>query len=63
MLNRIAVATLVAGSLDILAAITLTLLFGRHIPDMLRYVASGPFPAATGWGAGGAALGSAFISR
>lgn len=57
MLKRIAFATVVAGSLDILAAITLTLLFGRHVPDMLRYVASGPFPAATGWGAGGAALG------
>jgi hypothetical protein len=57
LLKRIAIATLVAGTLDILAAITLTLVFGRHVPDMLRYVASGPFPAARDWGAGGALLG------
>ena len=35
----------------------LTLWFGREIPDMLRMVASGPFPAATDMGAGGAILG------
>ena len=29
----------------------------RQIPDMLRYVASGPFPAATDMGAAGAVLG------
>lgn len=52
-------ATLVAGTLDILAAIGLTLFYGRAVPDMLRYVASGPFPAATGWGTGGALLGLA----
>lgn len=57
MLKRIAIATLLAGTLDLLAAITLTLVFGRHVPDMLRYVASGPFPAAPGWGSGGAVLG------
>lgn len=51
-------ATAVAGTLDILAAIGLTLWFGkRGIGDMLRFVASGPFPQAPDWGAGGAALG------
>lgn len=50
-------ATAIAGTLDILAAIGLTLFYGRAVPDMLRYVASGPFPGATGWGNGGAVLG------
>ena len=50
-------ATLTCGTLDILFAMILTILRGRHIPDMLRFVASGPFPAATGWGAAGALLG------
>lgn len=59
MQKSILAATLVAGTLDILAAIGLTLYFGGKIPNMLRYVASGPFPAATDWGAGGAALGLA----
>lgn len=57
--RKIAAATLVAGTLDILAAIALTLWFGRQVPGMLRYVASGPFPAANEWGASGAALGLA----
>jgi hypothetical protein len=57
LLRPILVATLVAGTLDILAAVTLTLSYGRAPMNMLRYVASGPFPGATGWGAGGAALG------
>lgn len=57
--RRIALATLVAGTLDILAAIALTLFYGRQVDAMLRYVASGPFPAARDWGAGGAALGLA----
>ena len=35
----------------------LTVFFGREIGDMLRYVASGPFPQATDMGAGGAILG------
>lgn len=52
-------ATIVAGTLDILAAIGLTLFYGRAVPDMLRYVASGPFPPASGWGNAGAALGLA----
>lgn len=50
-------ATLVSGTLDIVFAMVLTLLFGRHLGDMLRTVASGPFPAATGMGSGGAILG------
>ena len=50
-------ATLVCGTLDILFAVILTLLFGRLPADMLRRVASGPFPAATGWGAPGALTG------
>lgn len=50
-------ATVVAGTLDILAAIGLTLFYGRAVPGMLRYVASGPFPPATGWGTAGTILG------
>ena len=57
MLRPIAIATAVSGSLDILWAMILTLWFGRHVPDMLRFVASGPFPQATEWGARGAVLG------
>ena len=57
--KTIALSTLVSGTLDILFAMILTLAFGRHIPDMLRFVASGPFPAATGMGGGGAILGLA----
>jgi len=57
--RRIVIATAIAGTLDILAAIGLTLYFGRSVPGMLRYVASGPFPSAKEWGDGGAALGLA----
>jgi len=57
MLRPIALGTAVAGTLDILWAIILTLWFGRAIPNMLRFVASGPFPGATEWGAAGAGLG------
>ena len=53
----IALATLVSGTLDILFAMILTVAFGRQIPNMLRFVASGPFPAATDMGAAGAILG------
>jgi hypothetical protein len=59
ILRPILLATLVAGTLDILAAVGLTLYYGREPADMLRYVASGPFPPATEWGTGGAALGLA----
>ena len=57
MTRTIALATLVAGTLDIAFAMILTLIFGRHIPDMLRFVASGPFPAATDMCTSGAILG------
>ena len=57
--KTIALATLVAGTLDIAFATILTLIFGREIPNMLRFVASGPFPAATDMGASGAILGLA----
>jgi hypothetical protein len=56
-LPRILLATLVAGTLDILAAIGLTLAYGRNPYAMLRYVASGPFPQASGMGTKGAILG------
>jgi hypothetical protein len=57
MLKPIAIATAIAGTLDILFAMVLTVAFGREIPGMLRYVASGPFPAATNMGMAGTALG------
>jgi hypothetical protein len=57
MVKPIALATLVSGTLDMLFAMILTLAFGRQIPNMLRYVASGPFPRAADMGAGGAILG------
>ena len=57
MLKPIALATLVSGTLDILFAMILTVWFGRQIPGMLRYVASGPFPAASDMGTSGAMLG------
>lgn len=57
--RRIALATLVAGALDIGFAAIGTLAAGKPVARMLRGVASGPFPAATDWGPGGAALGLA----
>lgn len=58
--RTIVTATAVAGTLDILAATGLTLFYGRiTVPDMLRFVASGPFPAAPQWGGAGALLGLA----
>lgn len=57
MLKPIAIATAVSGTLDILFAMILTVAFGREIPNMLRFVASGPFPSATGMGTSGAILG------
>jgi hypothetical protein len=59
ILRPILVATLVCGTLDILLAIILTVWRGREIGGMLRFVASGPFPAATEMGAAGSALGLA----
>lgn len=57
--RRILTATLVAGTLDIIAASLLAISAGRTPDKMLRGVASGPFPDATSWGLGGAALGLA----
>ena len=57
--RTIALQTAVSGTLDILLAMGLTLWFGRQIPDMLRFVGSGPFPAATTMGTAGAILGLA----
>ena len=57
MLRPIALATAVSGALDILWAMILTVWFGREIGNMLRFVASGPFPDATEWGPPGAVLG------
>jgi hypothetical protein len=57
MLRPIAIASAISGTLDILFAMILTVAFGREVPNMLRYVASGPFPAATGMGIAGAWLG------
>ena len=57
LLRPILLATLVAGTLDILAAVILSLTLGRGPANMLRFVASGPFPAATEWGGAGAVLG------
>ena len=57
MLKPIAIATAISGTLDILFAMILTVAFGRQIPNMLRFVASGPFPSATEWARGGAVLG------
>jgi hypothetical protein len=55
--RRIAVATAIAGTLDIAMAATETALAGRPIAGMLRAVASGPFPGARQWGLAGAGVG------
>jgi hypothetical protein len=57
MWKPVALATLVSGTLDILFAMILTSFYGREIPNMLRYVASGPVPSAMEMGSSGAALG------
>jgi hypothetical protein len=57
MLKPIAIATAISGTLDILFAMILTFAFGREIPNMLRFVASGPFPSAADMGTAGAILG------
>jgi hypothetical protein len=59
MLKSILLATAIAGTLDLLFAMMLTLLYGRELANMLRYVASGPFPPATEMGAAGSILGFA----
>jgi len=55
--KRIVVATAIAGTLDILAATLLTLWRGKAVLGMLRGVASGPIPGATGMGTTGSLLG------
>ena len=55
--RRTALATAIAGTLDISFAAILTAMAGKPVTDMLRRVASGPFPAATDWGASGAVAG------
>lgn len=55
--RTIFLATLAAGTLDILAATILSLIYGREPAAMLRGVASGPFPGAADWGAAGSWLG------
>ena len=57
MTRTILFATAVSGTLDIVFAMILTLLFGRQVDNMLRFVASGPFPSAPDWGTAGAVLG------
>lgn len=57
ILKPAAIATAISGTLDILFAMALTLLYSREPAAMLRYVASGPFPGAAEWGPGGALLG------
>lgn len=57
MRRTIALAPMVSGTLDILLTIFLTILRGRNVGDMLRFVASGPFPAAIDMRVTGAALG------
>lgn len=59
LLKPFLLATLVCGTLDILLAVLLTLQRGKDPAGMLRFVASGPFPAATEWGTSGAVLGVA----
>ena len=59
IVRPIIIATLVSGTLDILFAVILTLMRGREPAAMLRFVASGPFPAATNWGGAGSVLGLA----
>src|SRR5256885_15400359 len=56
MTRTILFATAVSGTLDIVFAMILTLLFGRQVDNMLRFVASGPFPSAPDWETAGAVL-------
>jgi hypothetical protein len=60
LLRPILIGTLIAGTLDILAAIGLTLYYGGEPMLMLRRnVAAGPFPGAVEWGTAGSILGLA----
>lgn len=55
----ILIGTLIAGTLDILAATILSSIYGNGPLPMLRSVASGPFPDAPHWGTAGSILGLA----
>jgi hypothetical protein len=55
--RRIALATAIAGTLDIGMAAIETARAGKPVAGMLRGLASGPVPAAIDWGAAGATLG------
>jgi len=55
--QRILLATLIAGTLDIGMAAIETSRAGKPVGGMLRSVASGPFPPAVDWGTGGALTG------
>lgn len=57
--KRILIATGIAGTLDILAAMILSISAGGTVRGMLRSVGSGPFPAAGEMGMAGAAIGLA----
>jgi hypothetical protein len=57
MIRTIALATFIAGTLDITMAAVDTSLKGGKAEGMLRSVASGPFPGARDWGAEGASAG------
>jgi len=57
VVRRILAATLIAGALDIAMAAIDTASAGQPVAGMLRSLASGPLPAARGWGAAGAATG------
>lgn len=57
MLKPTIVATAIAGTLDILYAAILSMIYGAGPATMLRRVASGPFPGAMEWGATGSLLG------
>jgi hypothetical protein len=57
MLKPTLIATAIAGTLDIVFAAILSMIFGKGPAAMLRSVASGPFPGATKWEAAGSTLG------
>ena len=59
MIRTVALATFIAGTLDITMAAVDATMKGSNASGMLRSVASGPFPGAGDWGAPGAAAGLA----
>jgi hypothetical protein len=57
LVRRIVLATAIAGTLDIGMAAIETVQADKSIGNMLRGLASGPFPGAAEWGRGGALVG------